>query len=75
MSFQPPSAHEDKEPDVGIPSGVIAQAQAVAASNAVRDGSSIGQEEVSVIGTGQSNAAIRSISDLDSRESIRTEHR
>ena len=75
MSLQPPTTREDGESDVGIPSGVIAQAEAIAASNATRDDSSIVHDEVSASGNGQTRVADNSIPDLHSGELGRIEHR
>ena len=75
MSLQPSSTREDGKSDGGILSGVVAQAEAVAASNAARDDPSIGQDEVSAFGDGQTPTADNSITDLQFRELGRTEHR
>ena len=75
MSLQPSSTREDENSDVGIVPGVVAQDEAVAASNAARNDPSTGQDEVSASGNGQTPAGGNSITDLQSSELGRTEYR
>ena len=60
MPLQSPSIRKNEKPDREALSGVIAQAEAVAASNAARIDPSIGRDEVSASGSSRTPRAVGS---------------
>ena len=74
MSSQDPNSQQVEQQNMGVPPGVVAQAEAIAAGDEGRENSSTASQDIPASVSGQTNTQVSAAPEMSSRRSGKSKH-